>query len=84
MPENKTDLRLKKETEKWLSRIEPLLEKINPADSRTADLLKNMHAYISDSKHFLEKRDFILAFECVVWVWSIYELGKELKIFDIK
>lgn len=78
---NESDLRLKQETEKWLAKIEPLVEKINPADSKSAVLLKNMLAYISDSKHFSEKKDFVRAFECVIWAWALYETGKELSVF---
>ena len=78
---NETDLKLKGETEKWLLRIEPILYKVKPINSEGSELLKNMLAYVSDSKHFLDKKDFIRAFEAIVWAWAIYELGKELGIF---
>lgn len=79
-----TDKKLEKETEKWLGRLEPATKNLvlsgNPAEKH----FSNMNAYISDSRHFLEKRDFVRAFECAVWAWSIYELCTELGIFARK
>lgn len=78
---NETDLKLKEETEKWLNKIEKL--KIEANSGKGKEMLKNMNAYVSDCKYFLEKKDFIKAFESVVWAWSVYELGKDLRIFDV-
>lgn len=74
---------LKQETEKWLRKIEPLAEKIETNGSKAEELLKNMKAYIADSKHFLEKGDLVKAFETVIWAWSIFEIAKDLKFFEI-
>lgn len=71
---------LKEETEKWLSKLEPIAEKIK-TEGRGAEFLKNMNAYISDSKHFLKENDLIRAFECVIWAWAIYEICTELGLF---
>lgn len=80
---NGTDRKLLAETEKWLAKIEKELPKIRVAASGGKHF-ENMTAYISDSRHFLQKKDFIRAFECVVWAWSIYELCVELEIFEKK
>jgi hypothetical protein len=32
-----------------------------------------MDAYIKDTSHFLEKQDFVRAFEAVIWAWGILE-----------
>jgi len=37
------------------------------------ELLKNLDAYISDTRHFLDKNDSIRAFEAVVYAWGILE-----------
>lgn len=63
------DLRL--ETEKWLAKIGVERSRITGRE----DYLKNLDAYVSDSKHFLEKGNLIKAFEAVVWSWSLLELG---------
>ena len=74
---------LKKETEKWLLRIEPVASKIR-AEEKGIEFLENMKAYISDSKHFLKEGDLVRAFECVIWAWSIYEICLELGLFKIE
>ena len=37
------------------------------------DAVKNLDAYIKDTSYFLEKKDFVRAFEAVVYAWGIYE-----------
>lgn len=64
---------LRKETEKWLKKM----EKERPKVSGDANFLKNIDAYVSDSRHFLEKGDLIRAFEAVIWAWSQLEIGKQ-------
>ncbi len=63
---------LRGETLKWLEK----LEKLNFDGKR--DFVENIRAYISDSKYFLQKNDLIRAFECVVWAWAWFEIGKRL------
>ena len=75
---------LENETNKWLARIEPIAEKIECFDSKGEHMLQNMKAYISDTKHFLEKKDYVRAFEAVVWAWAIYEICLDLGIFSVE
>ena len=49
---------LREETEKWLSRAKEKREEIVLVDKSKQDMMKNVDAYISDAKHFLEKNDF--------------------------
>lgn len=79
---NETDEKLVKETEKWLGRLERELAGVNASGDSGKKHFENMKAYVSDSRHFLGKNDFIRAFECAVWAWSIYELCAELGIFE--
>ncbi len=81
---SETDEKLKKETEKWLKRLEQELAGVNIAGDSGKKHFENMCAYISDSRHFLGKNDFIRAFECAIWAWSICELCIELNIFSKK
>lgn len=71
------------EIEKWLDKIEPLVEKIKINDKKGEEMLTNMKAYISDCKHFMEKGELVLSFEAVVWAWAILENCKELGVFEI-
>ncbi|HDD72518.1 MAG TPA: DUF357 domain-containing protein [Candidatus Aenigmarchaeota archaeon] len=72
-----TSLRLKEETEKWLKKLEERTVQIRRSDSRERkrldDVINNMHAYISDCRHFLNKGDYINAFEAIIYAWGIYE-----------
>ncbi|MCX6816168.1 MAG: DUF357 domain-containing protein [Candidatus Aenigmarchaeota archaeon] len=71
---------LKQETEKWLDKIKEKRKSIALMDNSKKDMIKNIDAYISDTSHFLEKKDYIRAFEAVVWAWSWIEILEELEI----
>jgi hypothetical protein len=76
--------KLQEETLKMLKKIEPMIDKIEVNSEKGEEMLTNMKAYISDSKHFLKEKDFIKAFESVVWSWSILEICEELGYFKIE
>ncbi len=70
---------LRNETEKWLGRAEDRFNELRAGDRKLGEaFLKNIEAYIEDSKWFLEKGDLIRAFECVIWAWAWMEIGLEL------
>lgn len=75
---------LKQQTEKMLRDIKEKRKQVTLVNPEKNHLIENIDAYISDTSHFLEKKDFILAFEAVVWAWSILELGLELNIFRMQ
>jgi len=66
---------LRSETLKWLKRAQALYSTLSSGDER---FLENIKAYISDSRHFLDKGDLIRAFEAVVWAWAWMEIGLEI------
>jgi hypothetical protein len=65
---------LRAETLKWLTRAEELFSKLTGEEQ----FLENISAYLSDSRHFLDKGDLIRAFEAVVWAWAWMEIGLEI------
>lgn len=74
---------LRKETQKWLERIET--EKLNVVvEEGSKEFMKNIEAYIEDSKYFLRKSDLIRAFEAVIWAWAWLEIGLRINIFSRK
>lgn len=75
-----TDEILRFEIQKWLNKIEPLAEKVVANNKKGDEMITNMKAYISDSKHFLAKGDLVRSFEAIVWAFSIYEICTKLKI----
>ena len=76
--------KLKEETLKMLEKIKPLIDKIEIVDGKGEEMLTNMKAYIADSKHFLHNKDFIKAFESIVWSWAILEICEELGVLKIR
>jgi hypothetical protein len=75
---------MKEEIEKMTREIEPLIKKIRVKDDKGEEMLTNMKAYISDSKHFLKAGNEIKSFEAIVWAWAILEICEELDVFRIE
>ncbi|MCJ7444628.1 MAG: DUF357 domain-containing protein [Methanotrichaceae archaeon] len=73
---------LENEILKWLERAERIVSKISPMGNEPEQerFLKNISAYIFDSKYFLEYDDLIRAFEAIVWAWAWIEIGLEIGI----
>ena len=76
--------KLQEETLKMLEKIEPMINKIDVVGDKGEEMLENAKAYVSDSKHFLKEKDFIRAFESVVFAYGILETCEELGIFKIE
>lgn len=68
------------ETRKWLKKIEAL--KIKPKSEKGKEYKTNIEAYIKDSKYFLEKKDYVRAFEAVIWAWAFLEISKEMGLIE--
>ena len=66
---------LKRETEKWLEKLEKEMKKANNTtkNKQIENELVNINAYISDCKHFLEKKDLVKAFEAIIYAWGIVD-----------
>lgn len=64
---------LLKETEKWRAKLEAASLTPSQQSPEVKEQITNIQAYISDCKHFLEKKDFIRAFEAIVYAWGIYD-----------
>ena len=75
-----TEQALRKETNKWLHRIEKEIKDIEPPDKSGKEFLENILAYIKDSRYFLGKGDLVRSFEAVIWAWSYLSISRELKL----
>ncbi len=73
---------LKRETEKWLVRIEKEIRGVNPLNRKGEEFLENIRAYIKDSRYFMERGDLVRSFEAVIWSWAIYDTAKKLKLLN--
>ncbi len=79
-----TEKQLRDETHKWLDRMQAEAKKVELVDKSKQDLLKNVLAYVSDCEHFIEKGDYVRAFEAIVWSWSWLEILERLNILRRK
>ena len=75
---DETQKKLKKETNKWLERLDEELEGLD----RDVDQMENVLAYRDDTEHFLEEKDFIRAWEAVIYAWGILETLQRLEKFE--
>jgi hypothetical protein len=46
--------------------------------------MENVEAYRDDTYHFLEEKDFIRAWESVIYAWGILETLERLNLFEEK
>ena len=77
-----TESQLISETEKWLKRAEAEFSKAKPIGKKGESFAKNIAAYLNDTKYFSEKKDYVRAFEAVIWAWAWIEIGREQKILE--
>jgi len=70
----------RKEIDKWLVRLKKELENVKVNGKRGKEFLDNINAYAYDCEHFLKNGDYVLSFEAIIWAWSYYEIGKDLKL----
>jgi len=79
----KTEEELIKETEKWLRRLETELETTEALNKKGEEFLENIRAYTKDSKHFLSNKDFVRAFEAVIWAWAFMSIAKDIDLIKV-
>jgi hypothetical protein len=72
------------DVEKWLAKLEPLILHMEVQDAKGEAFLTNIKAYVSDSRHFLEKGDLVRAFEAMIWAWSLWETCAELGLLALQ
>jgi len=70
------------EIRKWQEKLKPVVKDLTPTDEKSEHYFTNIKAYLSDSNHFIEKGDYVRAFEAVVWAWAWYEIGQNEGLFD--
>jgi hypothetical protein len=79
-----TEEQLQTETKKWLAKIKAERPNVQLVDKSKTDFLQNIDAYVSDAGHFMSKKDFVRAFEAVVWAWAWLEIGQRIGILKGK
>jgi len=77
-----TEKKLIAETEKWAKKIAESLSRTSPCGIGGNDFVNNIKAYVSDSGHFMKKRDYVRSFEAIIWAWAWLEIGKEIDYLE--
>lgn len=75
---DETQQKLKEETNKWLDKLDEELEGLD----RDVEQMENVIAYRDDTEHFLEEKDFVRAWEAVIYAWGILETLQRLGKFE--
>lgn len=73
------DAKLIEEIKKWTAKLDGALSVARARSEQGEKMFSNIKAYREDSGHFLKQGDLIKSFECLIWAWSLLEIGKELK-----
>ena len=81
-----TSKRLEEEARKWLTRLEAEVKGMQKlAELEGLDnSIENIHSYIEDCKHFLEKGDFVNAFEAAIYSWGIFETLLSMHLIKVR
>ena len=77
-----TESRLILETAKWLKKADAEFKNTNPKGKKGTEFAKNIAAYLNDTKYFSEKKDYVRAFEAVIWAWAWIEIGRDVGVLE--
>ena len=73
----------KEEIEKWLKKLETKLSKAKLKDENKKNFLENIKAYVKDCKYWMEKGDYVKAWEVISFAWGLFEAGEDLEVIEI-
>jgi len=70
----------REEIERWLKKLEDKLNKARLIDEGRKDFLENIHAYVNDCKYWMDKGDYVKAWEVISFAWGLFEAGEEFGV----
>jgi hypothetical protein len=74
----------REEIERWLKKLEDKLNKARLMDERRKDFLENIRAYVRDCRYWMDKGDYVKAWEVVSFAWGLFEAGEELEVLKLE
>jgi hypothetical protein len=57
-------------TKKEIEKMEKILKEVKLKDAKALEVYNLALSYFTDAKHFLDKKDFVRAFEAIVICWA--------------
>jgi hypothetical protein len=77
---------LKERTEREISMMEKVFRALSVKDDEnklSSEFFDMSSNYFNDSKFFMEKKDYIRAFEAVVISWAYIDAGIKIGLFEV-
>jgi len=74
---------MEKVCKKEIEKMEKVFKEIKIVNKDGLEIYNLALSYSNDSKHFLEKKDFLRAFEAVIISWAYIDAGLHLKLFEV-
>ncbi len=68
---------------KEIDKMDTILKNLKLVDNSGLELYNLILSYFNDAKYFLDKKDFLRAFEAAVICWAYCDAGVHLKVFSI-
>jgi len=72
------------EITRWRKRLAEKRKTVVLIDKTKEDFIQNIDSYIDDSTYFFNRKDYIRAFESLIWSWAWIEIGERLEILKSK
>jgi hypothetical protein len=63
-------MELEELTKKEVEKMENVLKEVKIKDAKALEVYNLALSYFTDAKHFLDKKDFVRAFEAIVICWA--------------
>jgi hypothetical protein len=63
-------MELEELTKKEIEKMEKILKEVKVKDAKALEVYNLALSYFTDAKHFLDKKDFVRAFEAIVICWA--------------
>jgi hypothetical protein len=63
-------MELEELTKKEIEKMENVLKEVKIKDAKALEVYNLALSYFTDAKHFLDKKDFVRAFEAIVICWA--------------
>lgn len=77
---------LKERTEREISMMEKVFRALSVKDDEnklSSEFFDMSSNYFNDSKFFMEKKDYIRAFEAIVISWAYIDAGIKIGLFEV-
>jgi len=76
-------MELEELTKKEIEKMEKVLKEVKVKDAKALEVYNLALSYFTDAKHFLDKKDFVRAFEAIVICWAYLDACLHFNLLEI-